>query len=45
MDMLFDAYSNVPEKQKCPTCTQTFVMQARGVKQEDEDDRVTEYLF
>jgi phage FluMu protein Com len=39
LDMLLDAYFNALVNQKCPTCTQTFVIQERAAWQEDEDDR------
>jgi hypothetical protein len=39
LDMLLDAYSNAPTNRKCPTCAQSFVIQARAARQEDEEDR------
>ena len=39
LDMLLDAYSNAPTNRKCPTCAESFVIQARAVWQEDEGDR------
>ena len=39
MDMLFDAFSNVPAKRKCPLCAQVFAILAGTTRQTSEDDR------
>jgi hypothetical protein len=39
LDMLLDSYFNAPANQKCPTCTQAFVVQEIAAWHEDEDDR------
>jgi hypothetical protein len=38
LDLLLNAYSNAPANRKCPTCAQSFVIQAKSTCQEDESD-------
>ena len=39
LDLLLDAYSNVPAKRKCPLCAQTFAIPARSTWQSSKGDR------
>jgi hypothetical protein len=41
IDMLYDAFSNAPAGQRCPTCAQPFVMPARAGAQEEDVDMAT----
>jgi hypothetical protein len=41
IDMLYDAYSNMPAGQRCPTCAQPFVLPARAGMQEGDADMDT----
>jgi hypothetical protein len=39
LDLLLDAYSNVPAQRKCPLCAQAFAIPAGSTWQTGEDDR------
>jgi hypothetical protein len=41
LDMLYDAFSNAPVGQRCPTCAQPFVMPARAGAQDNDVDMAT----
>jgi hypothetical protein len=41
IDMLYDAFSNAPAGQRCPTCAQPYVMPAREGTQDEDVDMAT----
>jgi hypothetical protein len=41
IDMLYEAYSNAPAGQKCPTCARPFVLQTRNGPHNDDPNDAT----